>query len=437
LKNGIKRNGVCIKACVLMWIVLPVFLLCVSISSAEASNCTCIQAAGTGLEQITVTDSEIHALENSWTDSEPKSDSENSIAGQYNIEIDLYPTSEDNNDAKESDGAVKSESGSSNLVEKTSENNNENPESEGVDHEINSGTGTDINTDNPKSTVLNSDQETKAGSNNIKSANQNELSLEQKTTVKSNTAATESTGTSLKQKTGTDVSKETKSSGNQEVVAKLEAGTGIFNVVKSSTSEGVKPVPKTNGAQKELCSCATTTPQKTDNNLDSSSTNLSSDSSSTNLSSNSSSMNLSSNSSSMNLSSNSSSMNLSSDLNSTDSESDLNSINSASDPSSMDSESDSGGPSYGSAHVIKNTELSTPVIEKSKPDVDVAEALGIKDIQPKIEGQQPKIEGQQPKIEGQKAQASVISHSSDIGSFSIGLLGAFIIVFIILLTLLI
>ena len=413
-----------------------------SISPTEAGNSTTVQEAGTGLEQKTLVDSkiqmlgdiqnldigpeektlidsEIHALKNTEMDSEHKSDSENSVASQDNSGNNLDPN-----------------------------------------------IGADINAVSPKCTVSTSDQNTGAGSNNLKSSDQNELSLEQKSTVKSNTAATVGTN-SMQQKTGADTSKETKSSGNQAVISKPKTVINTCSGTKSSVSEGEKPKTVTNGdasaknnvpsggAQKEQSSYATTTSQKTDTNLVSysinsssnlssinpssnlssinlssnlSSINLSSNLSSINLSSDLSSINLSSNLSSINLSSNLSSINSSSDQSSINSGSDLSSINSGSDLSSTDSGSGSGGPSYGSAHVIKNTELpntelSTPVIEKPKPTVDIAEAIGVKDIQ--------------PKIEGQVAQANVTSPPSNMGmgSFLIGILGAFIIVFIIILAL--
>jgi hypothetical protein len=95
--------------------------------------------------------------------------------------------------------------------------------------------------------VLTSDQETEAGSNNLKPSDQNELSPEQKTIVKSNTDVAESPGLYLKQKSGADTCKEIKCPGNQGVNAEPKTVMETYNGIKSSISEGVNPTLNTNG----------------------------------------------------------------------------------------------------------------------------------------------------------------------------------------------
>jgi hypothetical protein len=167
-----------IKTFVLIWIVLPVLLLFISISSTEASNSNPIQEnAGVGLEQKKLIDSDIQTLGNIKTNSEITSEQkmliDSNIYTLKNTETDLDHEFDSENSANSLDntgtnlnlkneannGAEKSESGSSDLVAKTSGNSNkESSKSEGINQEINSEA--DINADSPKSTVSTSDQET-------------------------------------------------------------------------------------------------------------------------------------------------------------------------------------------------------------------------------------------------------------------------------------
>jgi len=451
LKNKIKRNGICIKTCVLIWIVLPVLLLFISISLTEASKSTAIQK-NTEIYSKHKSDSEnsLASQDNTGINLDQKSEdnkgAEKSDIGSFNLDkkisenfdkkspkIELinqkvkigadinthrqkstvltsdHETGEDSNDIKSSDqdklsldqksednnGAEKSESGSFNLEEKKSENSNKkSPRNEVLIQKIN--TGADINTDSPKSTVLTSNHETGEDGNDIKSSDQNELSLEQKITVKGGTDATESTGLCLKQKTGVDTSKETICSINQEVKAEPKTGIEIRNKVKSQKSEREKPIPKKNGTT----SAKNKVPSGRDRKEQSSSTITTPQKTDTIL-----------DSSSINSGFDSSSMNSGFDSSSKNSGFDSSGMNSGSDSSSTD-HGDSSRITSSSMLSINNKVLSNPVSER--PVMEIVYIPGIANLQ--------------PDIKRQIVQATIIKPPSKMVSFLIGFAGMLFIV---------
>ena len=398
MKDKIRINKVYIKMGVLTWIVLALIILFISVSPTEAGNSTITQEnTGNSLTEKTTLEISGNDLEQVINDLKKEIKVKNSADSHE----DTVDSVQKNGGASDTDT---SKSDSTDPKGKAAESNEaKNSGSQVVD--LDKEKAVESEAKSQKAANTNPDHESIAGGA-TKSVQEGVSSPEQTTVEKSETGTSKNNIVDLKPKDDSGIAKAIKSLTNED--------TKTESIVSGVTS---KKDTDFSCKTQNLPTSSTEKPQKTVSNPVSCSTNSGSNSSVNNsdfnVSGNYSGSNSSGNESGINSSGNESGIN----SNSTDPGINSNGTDTGIISSSTDPDPDSGGKSYGIAHII-HTSYSTPYSGGSKPIVNTAEAIGLKDLQ--------------PRIAGNLAQASLISSPSRSGSFLIGFMGMLLVLFAIM-----
>ena len=383
---------------VLTWIVLSLIILFISVSPTEAGNSTITQ------ENTRNSLTEKTALKISGNDLEKVV---NDLKKKIEVKNRAY-SHEDTVDSVQKNGEASdtetSKSDSTDPKGKAAVSNEaKNSGSQVVDQDKEKAVESEAKAQ--KAANTNPDHESIAGGA-TKSVQEDLSSPEQTTVKKSDPGTSKNNIVDSKQKDDSGTSKATKSQTDEETKTESRV-TGVTS----------KKVIDLSCKTRNLLTDSTEKPQKTVSNPAACSTNSGSNSSFNNYGFNSSFNNSGFNSSFNNSGFNSSFNDSGINSNGTDPGINSNGTDSGFNSSSTGPDSDSGGKSYGIVHII-HTSYSTPDSEGSRPIVNTAEAIGLKDLQ--------------PKIEENLAKASLISGPSKGGSFLIGFMGMFLIVFAIM-----